>query len=109
MKRKEFHILRQSWNGLKIYNKEYLKKEFDLDIAFAAYDRLLAEAEALRKQLAFYAAYKTWSPELFLCLLKSDDTLNDLQETSYSRYTPGKGAREAIERFDKFLKQEGEG
>ncbi len=53
-----------------------------------------AEIKRLREALEFYADEKTWSPDQFLC--GSDQLRSDLSETNWSRFTPGKRARDAL-------------
>lgn len=59
--------------------------------------KIIALIDLVRKKdeaLRFYADEKTWSPDHFLCL--SEMGRQDLSETKYRRFTPGKTAREAI-------------
>lgn len=59
--------------------------------------RILALIELVRKKdeaLKFYGVFESWDADKFICM--SSAGRNDLDETSYSRFTPGKKAREAI-------------
>lgn len=59
-----------------------------------AVDTLLPILEDLVHALNFYAIFETWDTDKFLC--GSDRMRSDLEETEYSRFTPGHRARMAL-------------
>ncbi len=70
-------------------------KQWNQDLEFR--ERILALISLVRKKdeaLQFYGDLSPWSPNLFMTL--GDPGRNDLEETNYSRFTPGKKAREAL-------------
>lgn len=55
--------------------------------------------EVAREALEFYAHDRTWSPDHFMT--GSEVMRSDLDETIWSRFTPGKRARQALKEIEK--------
>jgi hypothetical protein len=81
------------FNWENVWGEKGMAKSLSEEIAQAIQaerDRLEVAVEALR----FYGDLLTWDRDRMLC--GSENLRTDLEETSYSRFTPGQRARSAL-------------